>query len=849
MAYKIISWNCQGVANETTIAAINSLIDKNNLSMIVILEPKISGIDADRAIRKIGMKYSHRVEAVGFSGGIWILWNDSITVKIVLNDWQFIVYKVLFPNNLTVFFTSVYGSPQPCIRRQLWGKLEEISEEMQEPWLVFGDFNAFLEEADKVGGRKSPGCKWFREWVQRTEMRDLGFTGSRFTWARRQCHERLDWALVNEEWVEAFRSTTVEHLPRVASDHSPILIKIEENRPKAKNFRYLGAWEAHIDWHRWLKENWRLDVSLPAAQNMLEERIDDWKYNYFGDLTKRKNRTLARLAGIQKALAYNYSTRFQKLEQQLREEYERTITQEELLKAQNARAIWLAQGDKNSKIFHAVHREKKYRYRKRVKTLRLGDGSWCTEVDKLSEEATNFFRSTYSEEVDHQTGYHIRGRFPRLTEESMTLLSCRVQRDEVKKALFDMAPFKAAGPDGFNPRFYQYNWDTVGDTVCRMVNEVFETGEVKPEINQALITLIPKINQPQSFQQFRPISLINVNVKIVSKVIANRLKKVMSTLTLPTQSSFVPGRNIVDNIVITQEAIHSMRIAKGKKGWMAIKIDLAKAYDRVSWHVIKDTLEDAGIPTLLNRVILSTLESGSTRVLWDGRVGDAFKPSRGVRQGDPVSPYVFVLCMERFAQAISLEVQQGRWKPMVFRRGGESLSHLFFADDLILFAEASIEQAAIIRQTVESFCSSSGQTISEDKSVVYVSPNIDGGLASSISQSLGVKLVNDLGRYLGVPIIHKRVTKSTYREVVTKVQNRVAKWNPEKISLAGRLTLNQAVLTAMPNHFMQSTTLPVGICDEIDRLRRRFLWGGDIIVQSPSKSSPAASLIAYCNKV
>lgn len=245
----------------------------------------------------MGLKNSHRIEAVGFSGGIWLLWNDLVSVNIISNDWQFISFKLCFPNNKQALVTAVYGSPQPQIRRRLWRMLDEISVDVQEPCLVFGDFNAITDEGDKVGGRKSKGCRWFREWIQNSEMSDLGFTGSKFTWSRGRCHVRLDRALVNEEWGASFMKTTVTNLPPVASDHSPILVSIKEitgQAPIPKQFRYLAMWESHTKWHKWLKGSWCKERSLQEAQDILVSRIQEWKFYIFGDLVKRKNRVLAR---------------------------------------------------------------------------------------------------------------------------------------------------------------------------------------------------------------------------------------------------------------------------------------------------------------------------------------------------------------------------------------------------------------------------------------------------------------------------------------------------------------------------------------------------------------------------
>lgn len=162
---------------------------------------------------------------------------------------------------------------------------------------------------------------------------------------------------------------------------------------------------------------------------------------------------------------------------------------------------------------------------------------------------------------------------------------------EVYDALFAMFPLKAPGIDGLHAQFYQSQWSVVGDSLFNMVRRGFELGEVEKYLIRTLIVLIPKVVGPKVVMRFHPISLCTVPYKVLMKVIVNQLKPVMPLLVAENQTSFVGGRYITDNVLIAQEVMHSMRIRKGKIGWMAIKIDLEKAYDRLRWDFLHDTLE------------------------------------------------------------------------------------------------------------------------------------------------------------------------------------------------------------------------------------------------------------------
>jgi len=218
-----------------------------------------------------------------------------------------------------------------------------------------------------------------------------------------------------------------------------------------------------------------------------------------------------------------------------------------------------------------------------------------------------------------------------------------------------------------------------------------------------LIVLIPKIDKLEFTSQFRPIALCNVIYKIITKVIVNRIKPFLNEIISPYQSSFIPGRTIHHNIVVAQEMVHAMARMKGNKMFMSIKIDLEKAYDRLNWNFVENCLVECKFPPNIINIIHHCITSPSFKILWNGNKTEEFSPSRGIRQGDPLSPYLFVICMERLSHIIANQVEANYWKPMRAGKSGPLISHLLFADDLLLFAEASIEQAHCIMHCLNLF--------------------------------------------------------------------------------------------------------------------------------------------------
>ncbi|CAA0825525.1 Unknown protein [Striga hermonthica] len=274
-----------------------------------------------------------------------------------------------------------------------------------------------------------------------------------------------------------------------------------------------------------------------------------------------------------------------------------------------------------------------------------------------------------------------------------------LREEELKRMARGEGSSKQATGGPSQPR----NWSIVGPSVRNMVREVMHGNDMPRQLNKTLIVLIPKVDCPSSIKEFRPISLLNVVYKLVTKVLTTKMKRLMPLLIGPTQVSFIPGRHITDNIVIAQELIHTMRTVKGKRGYMVIKVDLEKAYDYVRWDYFEETLVIAGFPRLFVKSIMTCVTSATMQLSWNGVLSAEFVPSRGVRQGDPISPYLFVLCMERLALAISCYVNSGQWRPISLGRGKVKIPYLMFADDLLLFDEASHEQVGCVKEVLREF--------------------------------------------------------------------------------------------------------------------------------------------------
>ncbi|PNX57454.1 ribonuclease H, partial [Trifolium pratense] len=292
-------------------------------------------------------------------------------------------------------------------------------------------------------------------------------------------------------------------------------------------------------------------------------------------------------------------------------------------------------------------------------------------------------------------------------------LTAPFTKEEFKEALFSMQSDKCPGPDGFNPGFYQHFWNLCSNDIFHECCSWLNTGQLPAMLNMTNIALIPKGEVQKCMKDWRPIALCNVLYKMVSKVLANRLKGVLDKCISNNQSAFVPGRSILDNAMVAIELVHFMKSkTRGKMGNVALKLDISKAYDRIDWDYLKEVMIKMGFCQQWVRWVMMCVETVDYSVIVNEDTVGPIIPGRGLRQGDPLSPYLFIICAEGLSALIKQAEDRGEIHGNKICRNAPIISHLLFADDCFLFFRAVEHEAQIMKNILETYEAASGQTIS-----------------------------------------------------------------------------------------------------------------------------------------
>lgn len=825
----ILVWNIRGM--RASLPRLKHLITEQRLHLLALLEPKHTPSSICRFMLQLGFTHSYASN----SHRIWFFWRDAEFQLLATQDQGQVVHFTLQSITLQwkFVFSVVYANTTPIQRRPLWQALSDFACSCTLPWLVGGDFNTFRALADHHG-RSVPSLaalQDFNDCIEQCSLMDPPHQGSRFTWADgrglgRICR-RLDWLFINSTFQDSFTSLQLSHLPRVASDHMPILFLCRrQGGPIRRTFRFLDPWLHHSDFHNYMKQAW---LSYPTTGGMygfynklrsFKKDIQRWNIDIFGNIFNNLKYAETQLNHAEAALDAQPTEEHRVAYHKAKAEYLQASAAELRFWKQKDRVKWLQEGDANTQYFHSIVKGK--RTKLRIQQIHDAEGHLLTEPSDIMTAAVSFYKDLFAPAAT-QNHAAILSYIPRLvSDEDNTRLTMLPTASEIKDAVWHLDPHSAAGPDGFHGMFYRSCWSVIHSDVEKAVQEFF-LGIPQPSIMaSAFITLIPKTSSPQSFSDFRPICLTNFLSKVCTRIIATRLGLLLPKLISPEQTGFLPGYDISTQVLLAREMVHMM---DNGTSHLCLKLDMMKAFDRVSWDYLERLLLSFGFSGFFTRLILNHLRATTLSVLINGEPSPSFRPYRGVKQGDPLSPLLFILSSEGFSHGLSSLVTAGNIQSFGLGRIPFAISHLAYADDLLVFLQGTQRNIRRFKRFLTDYETASGQKVNFQKSSMIPSDRLSVRRVRDLQEILGMRLSTLPFRYLG-SYLHKGINRSRYcATLLQHFDDKLQGWHSRLLSSAGRLVLLRSVISALPLHVMAAGGLPKSVIKMIHRKMATFYWG------------------------
>jgi hypothetical protein len=833
-------------------SAVAELAAAAKCSILCLQETKLSTIDSSLAMEIAGPSRKSFIflPASDTRGGAAVFWDDSVVALTTVSILSYsITASVKILETGTIFLlTNVYGPSTTDDKPAFLQEMVSIKPVVGTPWLIMGDFNLIYEARDKNNlnlSRRLMGQ--FRAAIDATELIELRCSNRRFSWS----NERVDPTLVyldrmfyNAAWDAIFSPCTVQALSSSHSDHCPLLITSISTPPRKARFRFENFWPRHAGFFDVVRKAWapgmtstnpltRIRVKLGRTARALRS----WSKELFGD------------ARFQLHLANEIIHRFDiaqedrtlgPLEFELRKLLKTRVLGlaaiERSRRRQASRVTWLREGDANTRYFHIKmnsRRRKNY-----VHTLTTDQGILTAHEEKEAAFHRHFSRVLGTAEAPSLSFNWSILDLPSLSTGG---LDNPFTSKEIWEAIKDSPAEKAPGPDGFTGIFYRRCWGIIKQDILEVFHHLFHlAGGDFFALNRAFICLLPKKDGASSTNDFRPISLIHSIAKLFAKVLARRLSTVISGLISPAQSAFLRTRTIHDNFLYVRNLARSLN--RKKKPSLLIKLDFAKAFDSVSWEYLLDLLQHLGFSPRWRDWIALLLSTTTSAVSLNGATGPPIFHRRGLRQGDPLSPLLFIIAINPLQKIFQIATASGFLSPLPVREANFRMS--LYADDAIFFLNPVADELDMAFRILHCFGLATGLHINIAK--CSVAPircdNVD--LTSVLAPFTGERVSFPI-RYLGLPLSLGRVRHVHLQHILDRARSHLASWKGRWINAGGRKALVSSVLSTLPIFALTVLKIPPSFLKEFDKIRRNFIW--DIEDNAPAGGKCKVSWKKICS--
>eukprot|EP00253_Pinus_taeda_P035953 PITA_35953 len=810
---KLVSWNVRGLNSPIKLRMLKHMIKEEKPQMCFLQETKCNSSTLDSILSKAwpGCRAA-AVDASGASGGLAIAWNtQAIAISNLHASHHFIqVTFHILGTNIHGNLSNVYFPQEAGGKTALLDTIEVLSNNRKHPlWIIGRDFNMITKLEEKIGGRNrlDPESSHFREFIQNASLIDMPFDNGTFTWSNRragrhQIASKLDRFLLLDNAVHLGGDFSAAILPHTGSNHWPIAIQWQRpGNPTRIPFRFKEFWLTHPSFKDMIKNIWTTFTppegskmfQLQQKLRFVKSQLKQWNRETFGDIFTAQQELSRELSALQQKITTEGHTE-ETLEQErnIHSKLEERRKQEEIYWKQKSRIRWLREGERKNKFFHRTTVQR--RMHNSIPFIQTQGGAKIESHEEIEKEFLKHFAQVHTEpEGDRRpTIARITNNVPKIIiEEHNELLLRPILMQEVD------------------------------DAMSQLKEESRNLHWLLPSLNSTFIALIPKEEDFITPNKYRPIALCNVIYKVISKVIPNRLKPLLPLLISPEQSSYVEGQKILDGIILTHDIIHSLKTTK--QAGMLLKLDLSKAFDKLSWTYIQHMLSAFGFCSMWVRWIMSLITSPQFSILINGIPSRPFKPSRGIRQGDPLSPFLFILMVEGLGRHIKNALLSRQIKGLSVHNTPAN-SHQRFVDDTMLFGYPSVQEASRFKALLNDFSEASGTDVNCSKSQIFFF-HTPPSVKTTVTRILGFPSASLPSKYLGAPLVTSTIKHSTWQSLLEKLESRLNLWTHRTLNLVSRVVLIKSVLQAMPLYMFSSLAAPKWVLKQIRNLQRSFMWG------------------------
>ncbi|XP_057779551.1 uncharacterized protein LOC130998134 [Salvia miltiorrhiza] len=830
-------WNVRGFSDDS-----KSLLKEHCRSFLPLL---VGIIEPKKSLQKVRQSYWRSINLVPRHQNfrqprrpnIWLLTSPDVQTTILLSSDQVIIVDCVW-QTYSFRVAVVHGANYHVTRRALWTDLLSF---VDGNTVFIGDFNAVkgAHERRSLAAPLRSSCSEFCDFIEASDMIESPSSGIRFTWSGRillprHVESRLDRAFFSPGFANLWASINTHALPRLTSDHSPLIFQCSDEMGKGRRFKFLNMWTSHPNFLERVASSWdaATDIRCPIFKIMFKLRrlrndLRAWNKDVFGQVDMQINSEQVSLLDVQNTISdHGYTDILFEEEVSHQARLYSFLARKNSLLQQKNRAHWLSDGDRNTSFFHRAIRFRKQSHR--IEHLKIAD---VVSYDRgnIQQHIIDFFSSLFKDESPSNVNWDmLEGIIDQFVSEDQNGKLTHIPDDEeIMAAVFSLDANSSPGPDGYSGKFFQSCWSIIRLDILSAVRAFFLNSYLPAGCNASILILIPKKDVVETVADLRPIILSNFFFKIISKILASRLGEVAAVGVSPNQFGFIGGRSIHDCIMLGSEGFSCMN-RTGKRSNMACKVDIRKAFDTMRWDFILNVLRVNGFHGKFIEWISIIFSSAQISILYNGQLSGYFACSRGVRQGDPLSPILFGIAEDVLSHLFLSCVTSRHITSMDFSRKASFPTHLFYADDILIFCKASMKNARKIKKILDFYGDISGQICNPTKSHVFFGRGVSSIMKNRVISELGFAMGSLPVTYLGVPIFAGRMRASYLIGIYDKIVNKFSSWKGLHLSMAGRICLVRSVIQSSVTHSMMIYRWPKSLIYKLDRKCRNFIWSGHV---------------------